>query len=95
LRYFISLCEFKPGTEDESFLSLDPRRKEQQAKESSGSERAPFREVLVFMVGGGCYAEYQHINAYGKKHPERQITYGCTELVNGEGLLKQVASVGS
>lgn len=100
-RVIENLCEFKAGSEDESFLTLDPKRKDPLVRVDptpgssggSNSRSAPPREVLVFVVGGGCYAEYQHVQEYSKKHPERQITYGCTELVNGRGFLKQLSSL--
>lgn len=88
---FLSLCEFKPGTEDETFVTLDPKRKGAQVQQPKG--RAPPREVIVFMIGGGSYAEYQNVQEYSKRHPDRQITYGCTELLNGESFLKQLGSL--
>jgi hypothetical protein len=91
-----NLCEFKQGSEDDTFLTLDPRKKDGAAQGLAGAaakSRAPFREVLVFMVGCGCYAEYQHLQEHAKKRPERQLTYGCTELVNGEAFLRQLGAL--
>ena len=87
-----SLCELKPGSEDESFLVLDPKRKGAPAQQQPKG-RAPFREVVVFMIGGGSYAEYQNVQEYAKRHPDRLITYGCTELANGEMFLNQLGSL--
>ena len=84
-----NLCEFKAGSEDDSFLALDPRSKEPP----TGPGRPPFREVIVFMIGGGSYSEYQLIQDYSKRHPERQLTYGCTELISGSEFLKQLGSL--
>ena len=91
-RVLDNLCEFKPGSEDDTFLTLDPRRKEQHGG-APAKGRPPYRDVLVFVIGGGSYSEYHHVQEYGKRHPDRQITYGCTELLNGETLLKQVSSL--
>ena len=97
-RVIDNLCDFKPGSEDDTFLSLDPRKKDGGAKSAPAAAlktRAPFREVLVFLVGSGSYAEFQHVQEYAKKHPERQVTYGCTELVNGEAFLRQLGALKS
>lgn len=65
-----------------------------RSQPSAGAKgRVPFREVLVFMIGGGSYAELQTIQEYSKRHPERQITYGCTELVTAEAFVKQLGQV--
>jgi hypothetical protein len=45
------------------------------------------------MIGGGSYAEYQNVQEYAKRHPDRLITYGCTELANGEMFLNQLGSL--
>jgi len=89
-----SLCEFKPGSEDDSFINLDPKRKDAVlAAKGQPKSRPPFREVLVFMVGGGSYSEYHQVQDYAKRHSERQVTYGCTEVTNGEAFLKQLSLV--
>jgi hypothetical protein len=91
-----NLCEFKVGTEEETFITLDPRkRKQDMSKYADGKAagRTPYREVIVFMIGGGSYSEYQRIQEYGTAHPERSITYGCTELINGESFLKQLGAL--
>ena len=89
------LCSFKPNSEDESFLYLDPKVKGVDPSTAKG--RAPFREVIVFMIGGGCYAEYQNLQEYSRQQPPtapRQVLYGCTELLNAEGFLTQLAELG-
>lgn len=89
------LCSFKPGAEDETFLYLDPKVKGVDPSTVKG--RAPFREVLVFVIGGGCYAEHQNLQEYARGQPAtapRQVLYGCTELLNAEGFLAQLAELG-
>jgi sec1 family domain-containing protein 1 len=96
-----SLCEFKVGSEDETFLTLDPRRNKasssSSAAASSSSEpkggRTPYRDVIVFMIGGGSYSEYQRIQEYCTSHPDRTVTYGSAELINGESFLRQLGSL--
>ena len=90
-----NLCSFKPNSEDESFLYLDPKVKGVDPSTIKG--RAPFREVMVFMIGGGCYAEYQNLQEYSRQQPAtapRQVLYGCTELLNAEGFLTQLQELG-
>ncbi|GMF13853.1 unnamed protein product [Phytophthora lilii] len=59
-------------------------------------QRSPFREVMVFMIGGGNYNEYQNLLAYAKgQQPPRSIWYGCTELLNPEAFLHQLGSIGA
>lgn len=59
-------------------------------------QRSPFREVMVFMIGGGNYNEYQNLLAYTKgSQPPRSIWYGCTELLNPEAFLYQLGSIGA
>ncbi|OQR94306.1 SEC1 family transporter SLY1 [Thraustotheca clavata] len=58
-----AICELKPNTEDESYLYLDPKIK---ATANIPRQRTPFREVLVFVIGGGNYNEFQNIQTYAK-----------------------------
>ena len=49
-------------------MTLDPKRPGVQPQIGKG--RVPYREVFVFMIGGGSYAEYQTIQEYIKNHPD-------------------------
>ncbi|KAF1334082.1 Sec1 family transporter sly1, partial [Globisporangium splendens] len=86
-----AICDLRPNTEDETFLYLDPKIK------SHGEvprQRTPFREVMVFMIGGGNYNEYQNLMAYAKgQQPARSVWYGCTELLSPEDFLQQINSI--
>lgn len=48
------------GEEDEAYLYLDPKLRE-RADPAAARSRGPPREVIVFMIGGGCYSEYQNL----------------------------------
>jgi len=48
------------GEEDEAYLYLDPKLGE-RADPAAARSRGPPREVIVFMIGGGCYSEYQNL----------------------------------
>merc|ERR1712232_1142638 len=97
----------KVNTEDDSYLYLDPKiaKGEVNVSQLSRGMRGQVKEVMVFMVGGGCYSEYQNLqmvstsggangvsgsNAFGG----RSVSYGCTELVSPEEFMAQLAELG-
>ena len=53
---------------------------------------------VVFMLGGGCYAEYQNLleaaAAKTAAGTSRSVIYGSTEMFNAEGFLTQLAKLG-
>eukprot|EP00741_Cyanophora_paradoxa_P022802 tig00021518_g22023.t1 len=59
--------------------------------------RTPFRDAVVFVVGGGNYVEYQNIVDYCKKQAAAQapkrVVYGSTELVTAEQFLAQLGQL--
>jgi len=89
-----SLCEQKASTEsDETYLYLDPKAKKLDpvaAKASRGT--SPFQQVIAFVIGGGCYTEYQNLQDLSSSgnSSARTIIYGCTELQNAEAFLSQL-----
>lgn len=88
-----NLCEFKPNSEDESFLYLDPKVKgEVDIFKLRSMQRAPIREVIAFVVGGGCYTEYQNLQMVA--NDRRTISYGSTELVDAGEFLAQLGQLG-
>ena len=56
------------GEEDEAYLYLDPKLGE-RADPAAARSRGPPREVIVFMIGGGCYSEYQNLQVRDVKEP--------------------------
>ncbi|TYZ68314.1 hypothetical protein PybrP1_006755 [[Pythium] brassicae (nom. inval.)] len=90
-----AICELRPNTEDETFLYLDPKITAARGGDVP-RQRTPFREVLVFMIGGGNYNEYQNLMAYAKSQPPqapRVVSYGCTELLSPEEFLQQLNAI--
>lgn len=51
--------------------------------------KGKFEEVLVFVVGGGCYAEYQNLMQYGKNY-KKNILYACTAMHSPSEFLEQL-----
>lgn len=88
-----NLCEMKPGTEDDDYLYLDPRVKgDVDVVKLRMMNRAPIREVTAFVIGGGCYAEYQNLQMVA--NDRRTISYGSTELVSAWEFLEQLGQLG-
>ena len=49
----------------------------------------------MFVVGGGCYAEYCNLRSYAVRRAAatpltRRLVYGCSELLSPEAFLAQV-----
>jgi len=48
----------------------------------SDGTKLSFEDVIVFVVGGGNYSEYQHLQVYAKnQNPTRVILYGSTDIL--------------
>lgn len=89
-----NLCEMKPGTEDDDFLYLDPRVKgDVDIQKLRMMNRSPVREVTAFVIGGGCYSEYQNLQMVA--NDRRSVSYGSTELVDAGEFLAQLGQLGS
>jgi hypothetical protein len=89
-----NLCEMKPGTEDDDYLYLDPRVKgDVDVQKLRMMNRSPVREVTAFMIGGGCYAEYQNLQMVANER--RTVSYGSTELVDAAEFLVQLGKLGN
>eukprot|EP00586_Coscinodiscus_wailesii_P014286 CAMPEP_0172512650 /NCGR_PEP_ID=MMETSP1066-20121228/246215_1 /TAXON_ID=671091 /ORGANISM="Coscinodiscus wailesii, Strain CCMP2513" /LENGTH=630 /DNA_ID=CAMNT_0013292563 /DNA_START=193 /DNA_END=2085 /DNA_ORIENTATION=+ len=88
-----NLCEYRG--EDEAYLYLDPKIKGEVDVTQIKREmmvRGYVKEVVAFMIGAGCYAEYQNlVDLIGSG---RRVSYGCTELCNAEGFLHMLGELG-
>uniref|UniRef100_A0A915PMZ2 SM/Sec1-family protein n=1 Tax=Setaria digitata TaxID=48799 RepID=A0A915PMZ2_9BILA len=74
---------------DTEFRYYDPKLMHSSGKEPQRSRGNPPQDVIVFVIGGGNYVEYQNIVDYGKSKGLLRITYGCTELVNSKQFVEQ------
>ena len=54
--------------------------------------RSPVREAVAFVIGGGCYGEYQNLQMLANER--RKITYGSTELLDPGSFLEQLGQLG-
>lgn len=93
-----SLSEGRSCVEDDSFCALDPRGRQGDVVDIRGQK---YSEVIVFVMGGGCYSEFFNLQDLLKHKGAsaggnlRNIIYGCTELMSGDGFLNQLQRLGS
>lgn len=60
------------------------------ASSAARARQPPPQDVILFVIGGGNYVEYQNLVDYGKLKNLQRVTYGCTELVNPRQFTDQV-----
>lgn len=55
----------------------------------------PFREAIVFVVGGGNYLEAESLAAWAaRSQPPKSIVYGTTAMLTGEQFVQQLSVLG-
>uniref|UniRef100_A0A8R1TYE3 Uncharacterized protein n=1 Tax=Onchocerca volvulus TaxID=6282 RepID=A0A8R1TYE3_ONCVO len=79
---------------DAEFRYYDPKLMHSIGKEPQRTRSNPPQDIIVFVIGGGNYVEYQNIVDYGKSKGLTRITYGCTELVNPKQFVEQLTRLG-
>ena len=77
---------------EDNFAVYDPKVKERIIRPVA--QRTAFNHLIVFIVGGSNYTEYNHaVEFVGKKQPQLAVTFGSTELLTGEEFINQLASL--
>ncbi|KAK1373759.1 SEC1 family transport protein SLY1 [Heracleum sosnowskyi] len=90
-----ALMEGRPNPEIESYLVFDPRAPKSSSGSSSSHLRGPFKEAIVFMIGGGNYVEYGSLQDLAQRQqPVKHIIYGTTEILTGGEFVEQLAALG-
>ncbi|KAA6417657.1 MAG: SM Sec1-family [Trebouxia sp. A1-2] len=85
------LMDAKANAEADSFITFDPKVVSGRASKAVG----PFKEAVVFMIGGGNYLEYESLSLYASKsQPPKNILYGATDIISPEAFAKQLADLG-
>ncbi|CAO4369384.1 unnamed protein product [Caenorhabditis nigoni] len=80
---------------DETYCFFDPKLMHQPTKETIALARQQAaQDIVLFVVGGGNYVEYQNLVDYGKNKNLMRVTYGCTELVNSTQFCDQLTRLG-
>jgi hypothetical protein len=94
-----ALSEGRACQENDTYCTLDPRKLGTSAPGSN--EQAPrYSEVIVFVIGGGCYSEYFNLMEMVKQKLQtpgglKNIYYGSTELMSGPGFMEQLEHLGA
>jgi hypothetical protein len=89
-RLMDALMEMKGAMQTDSYLYFDPK----SASATASKKTTPFKDAIVFIIGGGNYLEYQNLQDYAKKpHVNKRIIYGSTEIVNSTQFLLQLAQL--
>ncbi|XP_011313950.1 protein sly1 homolog [Fopius arisanus] len=87
------LVESKQNSHTDDYYYLDPKQLKQV--EQVPKNRTTFQDVIVFVVGGGNYIEYQNLVDYVRQKTgggaNKRVIYGSTTLVNARQFLKQLS----
>lgn len=90
-----ALMEGKPNPEVDSFLVFDPRTSKSSSGTGSSHLKGPFKEAIVFMIGGGNYVEYGSLLELAQQQqPVKHVIYGSTEILTGAEFVDQLALLG-
>ena len=77
----------------DDYLFMDPKASRSAV---SKTRRMAFSEGIVFVVGGGSYAEYTNLLDWARKSPsgvQKAITYGSTDILNPSEFLDVLSSL--
>ncbi|KAH7518272.1 hypothetical protein FEM48_Zijuj09G0153900 [Ziziphus jujuba var. spinosa] len=90
-----AMMEGKPNPEVDSFLVFDPRAPKSSSGTGSSHLKGPFKEAIVFMIGGGNYVEYGSLQELSQQQqPIKHVIYGSTEILTGAEFVDQLALLG-
>ncbi|KAH6755472.1 Sec1/munc18-like proteins superfamily [Perilla frutescens var. hirtella] len=90
-----ALMEGKPNPDIDSYLVFDPRAPKSSLGSSSSHMKGPFKEAIVFMIGGGNYVEYGSLQELvHRQQPPKHVIYGTTEILTGDEFVEQLAVLG-
>ena len=88
-----SLMDGKPNPETDSYLTFDPKAPQGRAVQRVAG---PFKEAIVFMIGGGNYLEWESLVCWGQRAQPtpKTLVYGATDLLSGDEFLRQLSELG-
>lgn len=85
------LMDAKANAEPDSFVTFDPKVVAGRTSKAIG----PFKEAVVFMIGGGNYLEYESLSLYASRsQPPKNILYGATDIISPEAFAAQLGDLG-
>lgn len=75
--------ELKPSPDTDDFRYFDPKllKASEGGSTFTPKSRAPYQDAIVFMVGGGTYAEYQNLIDYAKVNTPSYRQKSCHFLI--------------
>ncbi|XP_042479187.1 SEC1 family transport protein SLY1 [Macadamia integrifolia] len=90
-----ALMEGKPNPDIDSYLLFDPRAPRSSLGTSSNHLKGPFKEAIVFMIGGGNYVDFGSLQEFAHhQQPAKHVIYGTTELITGAEFVDQLTLLG-
>jgi len=87
-----ALMDGKSNPETDTYRTFDPKAPAGRAQRPAG----PFKEAIVFTVGGGNYLEWESLVCWAARAQPapKTILYGATEILSAEDMLNQLADLG-
>ncbi|CAI4232126.1 unnamed protein product [Auanema sp. JU1783] len=84
------------ASEADDLCYFDPKMMQGMSRDAASlrARQPPPQDVILFVIGGGNYVEYQNLIDYGKSKNLQRVTYGCTELVNPNQFTDQLTRLG-
>jgi len=90
-----ALMEGRPNPDVDSYLVFDPRAPKSGSGTSGSHLKGPYKEAIVFMIGGGNYMEYGSLQEFAQRQqPVKHVIYGTTEIVTGIEFVEQLTVLG-
>ncbi|XXG88943.1 hypothetical protein AAC387_Pa12g1074 [Persea americana] len=90
-----ALMEGRPNPEVDSYLVFDPRAPKTSSGMGGNHLKGPFKEAIVFMIGGGNYVEYGSLQELAQRQqPAKHVIYGTTEILTGVEFVDQLTLLG-
>lgn len=91
-----AITEIKTSNGVDKYLYFDPKFPPKQTPRKN----TPFKEAIVFMIGGGNYNEMHNIQEYVKNFNQtnpntapKRVIYGTTEVLNPCDFVKQLSDL--
>eukprot|EP00922_Rhytidocystis_sp_ex-Travisia-forbesii_P064043 GHVS01095226.1.p1 GENE.GHVS01095226.1~~GHVS01095226.1.p1 ORF type:complete len:211 (-),score=36.56 GHVS01095226.1:19-651(-) len=81
-------------TNPEEYLYLDPKAAQLGGSGEIPRMRTPFKQAIVFVLGGGNYVEATALQELATKQ-QKQIVYGATDVCSPTEFMDQLTQLGS
>lgn len=86
---------------EEVFVTFDPKTKSASSAAQSPGAKPSFNRLIVFIVGGATYSEYNHVEEYiaskavsgGIASSKLQVTFGSTDMMTGDDFLRELSNI--